>query len=68
MSSPVSGSYLGNNETVTVTIENFGAITQSNFNISYILDGGTPVIEQVSGPLTQESTIEYTFTATADLS
>lgn len=68
ISSPVSGSYLGNNETVIVTIENFGAITQSNFNVSYILDGGTPVIEQVSGPLTQESTIEYTFTATADLS
>ena len=66
--SPVSGSYLTNSETVTVTIENFGANTQSGFDVSFILDGGTPVTEMVPESLEQESTYEYTFTTAADLS
>ena len=66
--SPVSGSYLTDIETVTVVLENFGAFTQTDFDVSFILDGGSPVTEQISGQLTLGSTLEYTFTATADLS
>lgn len=65
---PVSGTYLSSAETVTVTIENFGALTQSNFDVTFILDENAPVTEQVSGPLAMESTLDYTFTSTADLS
>lgn len=66
--SPVSGSYLSDEETVTVTIRNFGANTQANFDVSFVLNGGIPVTEQVAGTLMAESEMTYTFTATADLS
>ena len=63
---PVSGTYL-TDETVTVNIENYGADAQSNFDVSFILNGGTPVTEQVTESVSSGSTIEYTFTAAADL-
>ena len=47
ISSPVSNESLGN-EQIIVTIENFGTASQSNFNVSYTIDNGTPVVEQVS--------------------
>ncbi len=65
---PVSGTYLSSNEVVTVTIENFGAAPQSDFNVTFIVDGGTPVTEMVSGTIGMESTMDYTFTTGADLS
>ena len=65
---PVSGSYLSDQEPVTVVVENFGAVTQSGFDVSFILNGEPPVTEQVAGPLASESTLTYTFAATADLS
>ncbi|MBN1339617.1 MAG: T9SS type A sorting domain-containing protein [Bacteroidales bacterium] len=68
ISSPVSGSYLSDEEIVTVTIMNFGADTQANFDVAFILNGGGPVTEQVAGPLQAETAMTYTFSATADLS
>jgi len=68
ISSPESGSYLSNDETVSITIQNFGAITQSNFDVSYIVNGGTPITEQVIGPIAQEATLDYTFATPVDLS
>lgn len=65
---PVSGSYLSSTEPVTVTIKNFGALTQTNFDVTFILDENIPITEQVSGPLTMESELDFTFSATADLS
>ncbi len=65
--SPVTGSGLGN-ETITVTVKNFGAATQSNFNIQYVINGGTPVIETFSGPIDSEQEMTYSFTQTADFS
>lgn len=67
ITSPESGTYLGN-ETVTVTLENFGAINQTNFDVSFIADGGTPVTETVAGPLLSESTMVYSFNTPVDLS
>jgi hypothetical protein len=66
--SPVSGTYLSSDETVEVVIQNFGALSQTDFDVTFILDGGTPVIEQVSGPLGMQSTMDYSFTTPADLS
>ncbi len=64
---PISSDGLGA-ETVTITIENFGTQEQSNFDVSYSVDGGTAVIETVTGPIAADSTVDYTFTQTADLS
>jgi hypothetical protein len=65
---PVSGTYLTDSEPVKVTITNFGALTQTDFDITFILDNNIPVTEQVGELLTMESSLEFTFNATADLS
>lgn len=65
--SPTTGTGLGN-ETVTVTIQNFGADAQSNFPVQYTLDGGTPVVETFAGPIAPGASMSYTFAATADMS
>lgn len=67
ITSPVSGSGLGN-ETITATIKNFGASTQSNFSVQYTINGGTPVIENFTGPIDSEEEVNYSFAQTADLS
>jgi len=64
---PTSGEGLGT-ETVTVSIENFGAASQSNFDVSYTIDGGTAVTESVAGPIAPGDMLNYSFTTTADLS
>lgn len=64
---PTSGEGLGA-ETVTVSIENFGAASQSNFDVSYTIDGGTAVTETVAGPIAPGDMLNYSFAATADLS
>lgn len=68
ISSPLSGTYLTADETVTATIRNYGAITQSDFEVSYILNGGTPVTETVPGLLLSETDMDFTFSTTVDLS
>jgi len=67
ITSPTSGEGLGT-ETVSVTIQNFGTTDQSNFDVTYTVDGGTPVTETVAGPLPGGGVTSYTFTATVDLS
>lgn len=65
--SPVSGNNLTDSEPVTVKIKNFGGAEQSDFDVSYNLDG-TLVTEQVTGPLISLSEIDYTFNQTGDFS
>ncbi len=67
ITSPVSGTNLTDNESVSVVIRNFGTATQSDFDASYELDG-TVVTESVSGPLDEGESIIYTFNESADLS
>ncbi len=67
ITSPVSGEGLGS-ETVTVTIENFGTVDQSGFNINYIINGGTPVVETVGATVTAGNTLSYSFSTPANLS
>ncbi len=66
--SPVGGLTLSDSEVVTVTIENFGAESQSNFEVGYTIDGGTEVVETVTATLEVGQTLEYSFTTTADFS
>jgi hypothetical protein len=64
---PVTSSNLGN-ETVTVRVKNFGAASQSSFNVQYSLDSGTPVVQSFAGPIDSEEELNFSFTQTVDLS
>ena len=65
--SPVSGTNLSANELVTIEITNFGGAEQSNFEVSYELNG-EQVTETVDGPLAGNSSMDYIFNQTIDLS
>ena len=65
--SPTTGVNLGN-EVVTVRIKNFGTAAQSNFDISYTLDGGAPVTATITTSIAGGATYDYTFAGTVDLS
>ncbi|NQY06694.1 MAG: proprotein convertase P-domain-containing protein, partial [Flavobacteriaceae bacterium] len=64
---PLSGQGLGI-ESISITIENFGAVSQSNFNVSYSIDGNPPVVENVTGPVAPGASIPFTFTTQGDFS
>jgi len=68
MTSPVSNCFLSNNEDVSCDIVNFGADSLYNFDISYVINNGTPVTETITDTIMPGDTLNYTFTATADLS
>ena len=67
ITAPVGAENLGN-EQVTVTIENFGTASQSNFDVSYTINGGAAIVEQVPGPLAGGTSTSYTFTTLGDFS
>ena len=64
--SPVSGMLLGV-EPVTVTIKNFGSESLPEIPVGFNLDGAGWVNEVVPGPVGPGEEVEYTFTATVDL-
>ena len=65
--SPSSGELLSNAESITVTITNYGGATQYDFDVTFELDGET-VTETVPGPIEGNSSMDYTFTQTVDIS
>jgi len=65
---PSSGVFLTNAEPVVVQIRNFGMNDQSDFDVSFIVNDGSLVIETITDTIPRGQTYEYTFTATADLS
>jgi len=67
ITSPVSGSGLTADEQITVIINNFGTAEQSNFDITYDLNGNT-VTEQVPDTLEWDNAMSYTFIQTGDFS
>ena len=67
ITSPTSGTNLSASEIVTVVITNYGSSSQSNFEVSYEVNGET-VTETVAGPLDGNSSISYSFNQTLDLS
>jgi subtilisin-like proprotein convertase family protein len=56
------------NESVVVTIENFGTASQSNFQASYSINGAPDVTETIAGPLDAGATISYTFSTLGNFS
>ncbi len=65
ITSPVTGSGLGM-QTVTIDIKNFGADSQSNFDVQYDLDGGAPVVETFTGTINPGEVVTYDFTEQAN--
>jgi hypothetical protein len=66
LTSPQSDPSLGLGETVAVEISNFGGADQSDFEISYSVNGGTPVVETVTDAVISQGVLEYTFTTPYD--
>ncbi|MCX6271339.1 MAG: GEVED domain-containing protein [Bacteroidetes bacterium] len=66
--SPVTGPFLTATTPVTVTIKNVGANPESNFPISYVLNGGAPVTENFTATLASNAAANFTFTQTVDMS
>ena len=66
--SPVTNNNLTSSEVVTVNIENFGTIDQSNFPVNYSINGGALINETYTGTIAAGGSATYNFTTTADLS
>ena len=64
---PVAG-LLTDSEIITVSIRNFGSNNITDPMLQYILDGGTPVIEEFSGTIEAGTTETFSFAERADLS
>ena len=68
INSPLNGCTLGNAETVSIDITNYGTHTISNFPVCFRLDGGASVCQTVTTPIPAGDTITFTFTTTANVS
>ncbi|NNC83611.1 MAG: hypothetical protein HKN79_08535 [Flavobacteriales bacterium] len=67
ISEPIVGDEQPDDEDVTVTIHNYGGTTHSDFLVGFSVNGGTPVIETVAGPLGPGEYMQYEFDAEADM-
>lgn len=66
----LTSTVLGNSIPVTIRIKNLDDVpTSGNINVSYILNGGSPVNETIINPaIAGGGTLDYTFATTVDLS
>jgi len=55
-------------EEISIRIRNYGTNAQSNFEVTYSVDGGQQVTEVFERTIPGESSAEFTFEQTADLS
>jgi hypothetical protein len=66
---PVTSATLGSTEQITLTLKNEGSSLMTGFNVSYSVNGGTTITENVGTfSLEANEIAQYTFTATADFS
>jgi len=63
-----SGCDLSNAESIEVWVENQGLSAESNFDVSYGVNGGAVVVETFTGQLAPGDTLMHVFAATADMS
>ncbi len=63
---PISAIYLNTSETITAEVQNYGNVDQTNIPISYQINGGTIITENVSVPAS--SSVNYSFNTKADFS
>lgn len=58
---------LSDAEVITITVINYGEDEQSDIPVSYQIDGGDIVTEILTNTLTSGESVQYSFTATANL-
>ena len=63
---PVDGE-LSDADTIKITVFNYGENEQSNIPVSFQIDDGDAVNEILAGPIEPGSSMQYTFTTTANL-
>ncbi|MCK5700726.1 MAG: hypothetical protein KAI29_06220, partial [Cyclobacteriaceae bacterium] len=60
---------LTSTETITMQLKNEGTNVQTGFDVAYIINGGTAVVENVGSlSLNPEDVVDFAFSTTADLS
>lgn len=67
ITSPTSGCGLTGQESICITVNNFGTAAQSNIPVSFTVNGGSPVNEIIAGPLASGASINYCFTAKTNM-
>jgi hypothetical protein len=68
INTPVTNFDLTAAEPVNITLANNGTQAISNFQVGYSINGGLPVVETVTSTMAPSSTMNYTFSAPANLS
>jgi hypothetical protein len=67
ITAPETGLGLGS-ETVSITVKNFGANPQSNFDVEYSIDGAPTVVETFTGTINSEEELSFDFATPGDFS
>jgi hypothetical protein len=62
-----SGCDLTATEPIELWVVNQGLVAESAFDLSYAVNGGTPVVESITSTVNPGDTLKYVFTATADM-
>lgn len=65
---PVTGCQLSATSAVTIAVHNYGSHTISNIPVCYTVNGGPATCETIATPIAPGTSLNYTFTATANLS
>jgi hypothetical protein len=63
-----AGCTMGDSESISVDVTNIGLDNVTGLEVSYAIDGGTPVTENITDAIEPMETFTYTFTQTADFS
>ena len=63
-----SGCDLTTTEPIELWVVNNGLVAESSFDLSYAVNGGTPVVESITSTLNVGDTLMHVFAATADMS
>jgi hypothetical protein len=63
-----SGCDLTATEPIELWVVNQGLVAESSFDLSYAVNGGTPVVESITSTLNVGDTLMHVFAATADMS
>ena len=59
---------LTSSEPLELWVYNNGLLAQSSFDLSYYINGGTPVVESITSTVNPGDTLKYVFSTSADLS
>ena len=62
-----SGCGLGSSMPISININNFGSNAQSNFTVSYSINGGAPVTELINATIPGNTSVAFTFATPANL-